>query len=70
MANVITSSRTYKTAANAMKALDKALTSNGLDKNRVRWCIAVHADDPTRFVPTVIGTQYTYLAFQGIMVVA
>lgn len=45
--------RTYATAANAIKAVDKKLTNEDL-KNKLRWYIA---EQNGRFFPIFLGEQ-------------
>jgi hypothetical protein len=76
MGNVITARKTYATVANAEKALAKACDQMGVLMADVRWMVAVSAEDPTRFVPTVLLVQprlrdFPVMSFAhaGIMVV-
>ena len=70
MANLITSLRTYKTAAAAQKCLAAVLATAHMSLTKERWLIAVSAQDEERFVPTLVGIQYAQFAHQGIMVVS
>jgi hypothetical protein len=63
--DIITSTRTYKTRDNAVKALEKVF---GDQLPKVRWFIAVKPDG--RFVPTALGHEHIPAAWKGIMVVA
>lgn len=50
--NMLRTARTYKTQANALKALDAACGRLGVDIEVVRYIIAVNEDG--RFAPVVI----------------
>lgn len=63
--DIITSTRSYATRENAVKALEKVF---GDKLAQVRWLIAVKADG--RFVPTAVGHDNVWAAHRGIMVVA
>jgi hypothetical protein len=63
---IITSTRTYATRENAIKALTKVF-GDQLQTPTVRWLIAVKEDG--RFVPTVLGHQHIPAAWKGIMVI-
>lgn len=70
--NIITSTRTYATPANAEKQLTKILGNMGLSTDNVRWLIAVAKDG--RFVPAVMldraHPEYTLpLVHNGVMVI-
>jgi len=72
MANLIRTSRTYKTADNAIKALDKALTTAGMNLHDERYLIAVAQDAAglfTRFAPVLVGPKYIPFIHIGITVV-
>jgi hypothetical protein len=53
MANIITTTRTYKTVDNALQALDKACMKLGMHQDKLRYLIAVSPIDG-RYAPTVI----------------
>ena len=63
--NIVRSSKTYATRANAIKALRKA-TGNEFDN--LRWLIAVSEDG--RFVPVIVGAEHTEYCHSGITVVS
>lgn len=68
--NVMTSLRTYATVAKATARLEKVLDENGgLKLHDVRWLVGVSAEDPTHFVPTLVGAKYCSYAQLGIMVI-
>lgn len=50
--NMLRTDRTYKTAKNAEKALERAAATMGLDVARLRYVIAVAADG--RYAPVVL----------------
>jgi hypothetical protein len=68
--NVITADKTYATYDNAVRALDKALSRMNLNRDEVRWLIAVSPNDG-RFVPTVLSPSggLIQLAHLGVMVI-
>jgi hypothetical protein len=53
MANIITSTRTYATFDNAVKAIDKACAKFEITRDSLRYFVAVSPIDG-RFVPTVL----------------
>lgn len=63
--DIITSTRTYATRENAVKALTKVF---GDKLDAARWLIAVNAEG--RFIPTVVGHNQVWAAHHGIMVIA
>lgn len=70
--NIITAKTTYATFEGAERKLAKE-TGRTLDQLRssgaeLRYLIA--ATPEGRFVPTVVGNDYVYLAHRGIMVVS
>lgn len=67
MANLITSSRTYATYANAEIKLGNVLHAAGMSLAKERWLIAATEDG--RFVPTLVGEKYIPFAHLGIMVI-
>ena len=66
MANLIRTTRTYATAANAEKALAKIVVPRRLED--VRYLIAVsHLDG--RFAPVLVGVEYLPFIHHGVTVV-
>jgi hypothetical protein len=53
MANIITTTRTYKTMDNALQALDRACERLGVKRDYFRYLVAVSPIDG-RFAPTVL----------------
>jgi hypothetical protein len=60
--HVVRTERTYKTRENALKALAKVASLDG-----IRYLIAATEDG--RFAPVVVGADQLHLAFEGITVV-
>lgn len=72
--NIITAQRTYKTPANAERALKQVCEKHDVAIESLRWFIAVAAsstDDDVRFVPTIMldAPENCGFAHLGIMVV-
>jgi len=65
--NLIRTERTYKTAANATKALEAALAKGGRTLEDSRHFIAVAPDG--RFAPVLVGVEFVQYAHIGISVV-
>ncbi len=62
--NLIRTTRTYGTVANATNSLKRA----GIDLDTDRWLIAVAPDG--RYVPVLVGVQYVPFIHRGITVVS
>lgn len=61
--NLLQTTRTYKTYANAVAALDKECTRFGTTKERLRYLIAVKDDG--RFAPVIVGVEHVAFAVNG-----
>lgn len=58
---IFNDAHSYKTPANAIAQLDKALASMGRSRNDVRWMVAIN--EHGRFSPVVsMGTDHELLA--------
>lgn len=68
--NLLQRSKTYKTYANAEKALDKVLAPAGLDLSSVRYMISCKpTPEGFRFAPVLVGVDYVQFVHVGITVV-
>lgn len=65
MRDLLSTTRTYKTRENAVKALDRIARRYGVE-DTVRYVIAVNEDG--RFAPVVIGTSHLALVHEGVTV--